>query len=225
MILSNPDTSEVIRVVLQRLGGAVSAKFVTLTLFEQENPDNARTYFSPLDAPASFSMDRHDVAPEDRAILGNGLANRWIAMEADALLPAYLDKTRGAGMAHGYVEPILWRDNVCGALVFGYPGDMRISDEDRHQAHELADRVAVAVSSAWRDEQLYMQAHFDPLTGLPNRLLFKDRIDREIARSQRARTGFALLFIDLDHFKNVNDSFGHTTGDGVLSEAAGSIGN
>src|SRR5205823_6350399 len=44
LILSNPDTSEVIRVVLQRLGGAVSAKFVTLTLFEQENPDNARTY-------------------------------------------------------------------------------------------------------------------------------------------------------------------------------------
>ena len=84
----------------------------------------------------------------------------------------------------------------------------------------MADRVAVAVSSAWRDDQLYDQAHFDPLTGLPNRLLFNDRLEREIARSQREGLTFALLFIDLDHFKNVNDSLGHTAGDEVLGEAA-----
>src|SRR5205814_358786 len=96
---------------------------------------------------------------------------------------------------------------------------LTLFDEDRRQAQELADRVAVAVSSAQRDEQLYMQAHFDPLTGLPNRLLFKDRVDREIARSERLKMGFAILVVDLDHFKTVNDSFGHTMCDSVLREA------
>jgi diguanylate cyclase len=81
----------------------------------------------------------------------------------------------------------------------------------------------VAVSSARRDEQLYLQAHFDPLTGAPNRLLFKDRLQLEIARSQREGQIFALLFIDLDHFKGVNDSFGHSMGDLVLREAAARI--
>ena len=95
-----------------------------------------------------------------------------------------------------------------------------MTEEDRRQAREFADRVAVAVSSAWRDEQLYQQAHFDPLTGLPNRLLFNDRLEREILRSQREGATFAVLFIDLDHFKNVNDSFGHAAGDKVLAEAA-----
>ena len=77
----------------------------------------------------------------------------------------------------------------------------------------------MAVSSAWRDEQLYQQAHFDPLTGLPNRLLLKDRLGQEIARCQRENRRFALLFIDIDRFKDVNDTLGHTAGDEVLARS------
>ena len=220
LILAGSHTSEVIRVVLERLRNATSADSVTLTLFEEENANQARTYYSPPEAPGSFSMDRHDVAPEDRALLGHALAKRWFALDAgDAALPAWLDKARAAGMTGAYVEPVLWRDVARGALVFGYRGATGVTEDDRQQARELAGRVAVAVSSAQRDEQLYMQAHFDPLTGLANRLLIKDRIDREIARGERGGTGFAVLVIDLDHFKTVNDSFGHTMGDSVLREA------
>jgi len=220
LILSGAQTAEVIRVVLERLRSATSADFVTLTLFEEDNPNQARTYFSPPEAPGSFSMDRHAVAAEDRVLLGHALAKRWHVLADEDSLPAWLEKARDAGMGGVYVEPILWRESACGALVFGYRHGSGVSDEDRRQAQELADRVAVAVSSAQRDEQLYMQAHFDPLTGLPNRLLFKDRVDREIARSERLKMGFAILVVDLDHFKTVNDSFGHTMGDNVLREAA-----
>jgi diguanylate cyclase (GGDEF)-like protein len=78
------------------------------------------------------------------------------------------------------------------------------------------------------NEQLRKQAVLDPLTRLANRLLFEDRLNHALARCHRCETangqrpgaGLAVLFVDLDGFKGVNDSFGHAAGDGVLKEAA-----
>jgi diguanylate cyclase (GGDEF)-like protein len=66
------------------------------------------------------------------------------------------------------------------------------------------------------EKRLRRLAFFDPLTGLPNRLLLADRIERALALSLRTATCLAVLFIDLDGFKRVNDEFGHAVGDRVL---------
>ncbi|OYQ42603.1 GGDEF domain-containing protein [Rhodoferax sp. TH121] len=63
-------------------------------------------------------------------------------------------------------------------------------------------------------------AYFDPLTGLPNRRMLRDRLEQEIKRSRRDGLQLAILFIDLDHFKEVNDTLGHDNGDLLLLEAA-----
>jgi diguanylate cyclase (GGDEF)-like protein/PAS domain S-box-containing protein len=69
-------------------------------------------------------------------------------------------------------------------------------------------------------ERLERLAHYDPLTALPNRALFFDRLEGAVARARREERRFALLFIDLDGFKAVNDRFGHDAGDYLLFEIA-----
>ena len=69
-------------------------------------------------------------------------------------------------------------------------------------------------------EQVEYQAYHDVLTGLPNRLLFRDRIGVALAHARRARRAVAVMFLDLDQFKLVNDTLGHTVGDGLLQAAA-----
>jgi diguanylate cyclase (GGDEF)-like protein/PAS domain S-box-containing protein len=73
-------------------------------------------------------------------------------------------------------------------------------------------------------DQLDHQAHHDPLTGLPNRLLLGDRLHKALQRAHRDETGLAVFFIDLDRFKNINDTLGHQVGDRVLCEVAWRLG-
>jgi len=84
-----------------------------------------------------------------------------------------------------------------------------------HLVQDLSDQKRV--------EALSTLAYHDPLTGLPNRSLFHDRLGRAILSAERARAGFALLYIDIDRFKAVNDSLGHQAGDQVLCEIAARI--
>ncbi len=70
------------------------------------------------------------------------------------------------------------------------------------------------------EEKLVQMAHFDPLTGLANRSLFDDRLSQAIVQAKRHKQRFAVLYLDLDGFKAVNDSMGHKIGDEVLAETA-----
>ena len=89
----------------------------------------------------------------------------------------------------------------------------------RDDSGELTHYVAVFsdISAIKHSEQeLAFLAHHDPLTGLPNRLLFNDRVEQALAAAEANKRGCALLLLDLDHFQSINDGLGHTIGDQLL---------
>jgi diguanylate cyclase (GGDEF)-like protein len=96
--------------------------------------------------------------------------------------------------------------------------DMQI-ELGRQEERTAAMQVAVSVSGAAALEMAYIAEH-DFLTGLPNRLLLSDRIRQAIASAQRHKKKVAVLFLDLDGFKHINDSLGHSTGDKLLQSIA-----
>jgi len=91
------------------------------------------------------------------------------------------------------------------------------------RVHYYVSQFSDITEKKKKDEIILFQANYDPLTGLPNRNLFKELLDQEIKKSQRAKTPLSLLLMDLDHFKDINDTLGHDRGDELLKEVASRI--
>jgi diguanylate cyclase (GGDEF)-like protein len=80
----------------------------------------------------------------------------------------------------------------------------------------LSDQAAVAISNASLHQMISRQAYSDPLTGLPNRRALDERLEEEVLAARRSSYSFAVIMMDLDGFKDVNDTYGHSIGDNVL---------
>ncbi|MBI5890048.1 MAG: EAL domain-containing protein [Nitrosomonadales bacterium] len=93
----------------------------------------------------------------------------------------------------------------------------------RDENNDVRQRIAIFsdITEKKRNEEIiWRQANYDVLTGLPNRRLFYDRLVQVLKREGRGQTSLALMFIDLDHFKEVNDTLGHEAGDNLLMQAS-----
>ena len=108
-------------------------------------------------------------------------------------------------------------NETIGALVIqSYHKKIRFAEEDQKILTFVSDQIAMAITRKLDSLEIKRKAYYDQLTGLTNRVLFNDRLNQAINNAKRSNEAVAVMFIDLDNFKYVNDSMGHSAGDRLL---------
>ena len=138
--------------------------------------------------------------------------------EHDASLETFRETLRQEGIrALGFI-PITYQKKLLGKFMVYYNQPHAFSGEEIQLAQTVSSHVAFAIERAQQTAKLEHQALYDSLTDIPNRTLLHDRLRQAISAAQRTRTSLALLLIDLDRFKEINDTLGHARGDLVLKQ-------
>jgi diguanylate cyclase (GGDEF)-like protein len=125
------------------------------------------------------------------------------------------------GMQPVWAEPIRAHDDqVLGSLATFSPQARQANEADRLTIQAAARLAGIAIERQRSEQRIRHMAHHDELTGLPNRALLNDRLGQALAQARRTGCPLALLFLDLDGFKDINDSLGHPVGDRLLQSVA-----
>jgi diguanylate cyclase (GGDEF)-like protein/PAS domain S-box-containing protein len=149
-----------------------------------------------------------DVIGHNPRILASGLHDR-----------DFFEAMWNAVDQEGHWQGELWNRRKDGTVYPEWIIISRLLDDKGEVIHYIGIFNDISQYKA-AQEDIQRLAHFDPLTGLPNRILLHDRVNQAISKAKRNREPLAFMFVDLDHFKNINDSLGHRIGDELLSLVA-----
>ncbi|WP_051155285.1 bifunctional diguanylate cyclase/phosphodiesterase [Noviherbaspirillum massiliense] len=131
-----------------------------------------------------------------------------------------VQQARRHGLHSVFAFPILAGQEVIGAIEF-FSRNIRQPDDI---LIDTASSIGIQIGEFCRrkeaEERVHYLAYYDSLTGLPNRILFNQRLQHGLSSAQRTGARLAVLFIDMDRFKNINDTLGHDAGDHLLQETA-----
>ena len=213
---------EILDTIVRAAAKVLDCEIVGLRLIDENDP----TY---VVLAASTGVEDKLARVLRRGPVGEGIGGRAIIEERLLISNAYGEGEAGiqvlaaAGLRAAMAAPVYGHGAVVGSLVVATMGDDTFDEAAAGTLAFFAEYTGVALSTA-RAADAVRQALTDPLTGLPNRALFVDRLDHALARAERAQEEVSVLFLDVDEFKLVNDSLGHLVGDRLLIELAKRIG-
>jgi diguanylate cyclase (GGDEF)-like protein/PAS domain S-box-containing protein len=217
------NTTEDLLALFHRIHGIIGtllpAKNLFVALYDEKKDELSFPYF----------VDEHDVAPAPRRLDSGTLSAEVIRTgqallltpDTDVVLSEHVDAIVGKDSLDWLGVPLNSPKGIIGTLVVqSYSGDVRYTERDKALLQFVSNQIAAAIVRKQNEAWLQYIAHHDPLTDLPNRGLFHDRLQASLARARRNKEHLAVLYIDLDGFKQVNDGHGHAVGDLLLQEVA-----
>lgn len=218
LLLGSAELEQMFDAILTRVQAVTRCDGVAITLIDADSTAYGRVFFTASQL-ADLPVIRVELDPDMIATLSEAREGVTIA-RCEPARHSLLRPLAELGAGFFWVWPVMSGERLAAVLSLGYRDAPAADPSLARYGAEFAARLSVALSNSARDERLYRQAHFDALTGLPNRLLFRDRLAQELASATAGGTRGALLYVDLDHFKRVNDTVGHAAGDQLLTIVA-----
>jgi len=224
MIATNQPMDEILTSLIQLVESHAEGMVATISLLDDEGQQIRRGLAPSLDHSYGEALVGLRIGPKagscgtamyrQRTVIVADIAN-------DPLWEDYRPLAAQFGLRACWSTPII----ASGSKVLGsfamYYREVRSPSLAETRLLELATHIAgIAIERHETERRIGYMARHDSLTGLPNRVLLEDRIGQSLARARRNQQGVGVLFIDLDHFKHVNDSLGHHFGDRLLLAAA-----
>jgi diguanylate cyclase (GGDEF)-like protein len=213
---SNLDVDLVIKDIIARTQLLIPSATVYVTRID-ENSDNKAQCNITTSEKLSLISPRITIPHEELGLIRAYVSGHFGHCKKDNIF-IYTNLLAELGANNYWILPIFWQGEmsafICVADERELPKDSKCWDEIK----DLAGRIGVAISAQEREDKLLVQAQYDTLTGLPNRILLHDRLRQAIEHTDRSGEPFWLVFVDLDRFKFINDTLGHNAGDQLLIE-------
>ena len=222
-IVHRADLDELLEAVVEGARELIGDEVVTLRLIDTVDPTRTEMVAEVGLRPDLKAQLRH--GPVGDGASGQAIQEgRLVVIEDYPSSPAALPSLAADRLQAVMAAPVRQNAAVCGSLVVGtHRRGRTYSQSEREALMAFAEHASIALTDARNFGQTIHQAFHDSLTDLPNRELFAAKLEAALLTAAETATRVAVLFLDLDGFKTVNDSLGHDAGDQLLQAVAGRL--
>ncbi len=216
-ILSQKDGEAVLRLIFKELKEVIEYDLLALGVISQPKHSSISLMLDDVKQSEIQIIEQRLKKKEYQELKKNQEIKYRIKKNT---LPGYLSMLSEQNLHFLFVYPILHRGEPTALIAMGFDNKNVLDEFNEEALQDILYRASVAFTHAEWEERLYRQAHYDDLTGLPNRLLMRKEMSKAVFRSKANGTYCVLMFVDLDNIKDVNDAMGHGVGDQFLALVA-----